>query len=66
MTHAIPWRAVELAVIDSLRQVGCKVIETGGIAYLVAEVFDENSGQLVDTVRVLSIEQFSRTLANNW
>jgi len=62
---ASDWRAIELAVIDTLRQIGCRVLETGGVAYVMADVYDEQTGQLVSTARAFNIEQFSRALANS-
>lgn len=68
MTHAdtIPPRAVELAVIDSLRQMGCKLRQDNGVTYLIAEIFDEETGGLLHRVYVLDLERFSQTLALNW
>jgi hypothetical protein len=63
---AIPPRAVELAVVDSLRQMGCKLRQDGGVTYLITEIFDEGTGDLLHRLRVLDLERFSQTLALNW
>ena len=66
LQDTIPPRAVELAVIDSPRQMGCKLHQDNGVTYLIAEIFDEETGELLHRVRVLDLEQFSQTLALNW
>jgi hypothetical protein len=59
------WRAIEAALIDSLRRCGCKLRCENGLTYVVEEFLDENSGELLSRHYALNVEQLARDLANN-
>jgi hypothetical protein len=56
------WMRTEAGLIDALRRIGATLRESGGVHYLVAEFFDGDSGQLLDTQFVLNIEKLARAL----
>jgi hypothetical protein len=56
------WMRTEARLIDAFRQTGATLRESGGVHYLVAEFFDEDTGQLLGTRYVLNIENLARTL----
>jgi hypothetical protein len=60
----IGWRAIESAAIDTLRRSGATLRDSGGITWLVDEILDEDSGQLVQTRYLINLEKFARTLAH--
>jgi hypothetical protein len=61
---AIDWRVIEPALIDTLRRRGCRFEYGSGLAYLVAEFYDDTTGQLLRRQRVVNLEDIARDLAD--
>jgi len=61
---SVGWRVLEIAAVDALRRQGCRLRYENGVTHLIAEFYDENSGQLLRRQHVLNIEEFARGLAD--
>jgi len=57
------WRTVEIAVVDALRRQGCRLHYHAGITHVVAEFYDDDTGELLRQQRILDVEKFARDLA---
>jgi hypothetical protein len=60
---AAEWRALEIAIIDILRRRGCRFDYRDGVTYLIAEFFDDDTGELLHRQRIICLEQLARDLA---
>ena len=56
------WRTVEIAAVDAFRRQGCRLHYYAGVTYVMAEFYDDDTGQLLHQRRVLSVEDFARDL----
>ena len=56
------WRTVEAAAIDALRRQGCRLRYYAGVTYVICEFHDDDTGELLHTRQVFSVEDLARDL----
>jgi hypothetical protein len=60
----VNWRAIEAALADSFRRLGCKLRNECGQTYVIEEFLDEDTGELLGRHKVFDVEHLARDLAD--